>query len=204
VQVLTTLCRLIEPLSRAFLAREATTDVRATHPRCLEGHGQSWLSPSHWVTNERTEHKRYGNSASAAISHFPISGNLMKHHHSKSSAISPLSQDRSVPSLVYIQYNSISMRRRQHPTPLMSEPDMDPMDNEDPEAMLEDADKRPFLSPFGIDNDDNKNNKSLSLWPRNYSGRRRLVIAGLCFIFGVAIVVKNYSNGKQNPLFLFP
>ena len=72
---------------------------------------------------------------------------------------------------------------------------MDPMDREDPEAMmLQEDDNRPLLSSFDIaSGDDDK--KSPSLWPRNYNGRRRLVMAGLCFLFVVAVFVKN--RGKQ-------
>jgi hypothetical protein len=75
----------------------------------------------------------------------------------------------------------------------MSEPDIDPMENEDPEAMLEEDDERPLMSSFSIaSGDDDK--KPPSLWPRNYNGRRRLVIAGLCFLFAVGVLIKN--SGK--------
>lgn len=73
---------------------------------------------------------------------------------------------------------------------------MGSMDNEDPEAMmLQDDDNRPLMSSFDIASGGDDDKKSLSLWPRNYNGRRRLVIAGVCFLFAVAVFVKN--SGKQ-------
>jgi hypothetical protein len=89
------------------------------------------------------------------------------------------------------------MRKRQNQPPLMSEPDMDPVEINDPEALLEmEEDKRPLMSSFGIaSSGDDDNDKPLSLWPRNYSGRRRIVvIAGFCFLFAVVALVKNLSG----------
>ena len=73
---------------------------------------------------------------------------------------------------------------------------MDLMDSEDPEAMmLQGDDNRPLISSFDIASGDDDEKKSPSLWPRNYNGRRRIVIAGLCFLFAVAVFVTN--RGKQ-------
>lgn len=75
---------------------------------------------------------------------------------------------------------------------------MDPLDNENPGSTLEEESKPMLMSSFAIASGDDyaDKKKSVSLWPRNYSGRRRFVIAGLCFLFAVAVFIK--KSGKKS------
>mmetsp|Transcript_39139 Transcript_39139/g.60273 ORF Transcript_39139/g.60273 Transcript_39139/m.60273 type:complete len:128 (+) Transcript_39139:234-617(+) len=91
------------------------------------------------------------------------------------------------------------MRRRQkQQQALMSEADsINPIDSEDPDITVDlEEDNDPLIaalemsSPHGDDD-----RKASSLIPRNYNTRRRLMIAGGCFILAVILFqTRNYGK----------
>jgi hypothetical protein len=103
------------------------------------------------------------------------------------------------------------MRRRQQQAPFMTEPDINPEDPKDPEdpedncSEDEEDDRHPLMAAFDISSphgDDDR--KALSILPRNYNSRRRLLVAGACFIFVLILLQARNNDGKVvNSLSLF-
>jgi hypothetical protein len=92
------------------------------------------------------------------------------------------------------------MRRRQHQhqQALMTEPDMDPMTIE---ADVESGEEEMLImSAFDIATGDD-DRKAFSIWPRNYTGRRRVVITGVCLFLAAIVGLKaSGSNGGTTML----
>jgi hypothetical protein len=91
------------------------------------------------------------------------------------------------------------MRRRQKELNSMTEPDIKPIDQEDPEANLETEDeegRHPLMAAFELSSHTDGERKSPSIFPRNYNTRRRLLIAGGCFILGLIFFSQASNDGK--------
>jgi hypothetical protein len=96
------------------------------------------------------------------------------------------------------QITQEKMRRRQqqHQQPLMSEPDIQPIDSEEPEVNLDlEEEEDPLIAAFEMSSPHGDERKSLSLLPRNYDTRRRLMVVGGCFILAI-VLLQTRSSGK--------
>jgi hypothetical protein len=90
------------------------------------------------------------------------------------------------------------MRRRQKEVHLMTEPGIQPIDQKDPEANLEteeEKDRHPLMAAFELGSHTDGERKSPSILPRNYNTRRRLLVAGICFILAL-IIFQASNDGK--------
>jgi hypothetical protein len=90
------------------------------------------------------------------------------------------------------------MRRRQQQETFMSGPNIDPEDPAENYSEDEKDDRHPLMAAFDISSphsDDDR--KALSILPRNYNSRRRLLVAGACFIFVLILLqARNHNDGK--------
>ena len=97
-----------------------------------------------------------------------------------------------------------SMRRRQQESSMLkSEVDPETLINKESKIRIEEkVDERDSLKPlmaafeFSRSHHDD-NQKSISILPRNYNSRRRLVIAGCCFIVALVIFQASNRSGKD-------
>lgn len=104
---------------------------------------------------------------------------------------------------IFLNAQSQNMRRRQHEDPKMTEPNTNQIDQEDPDGRYFGAEKvedtRPLLAAFGIPSfrpRADSNPKAFSVMPRNYNTRRRVLIAGGCFILALVLFLASNHNGK--------